>query len=444
MSTVALGIVLGLAGSIAINVGNNLQSRGMFLLEEERLRTTSSFAVGANDKEIDACTSTMWVCGTVVFVTGALLNFGSYGFAPQSLLATLESIQFVTNLFLGKWMQKKAIARKMYFGTFTTVVGTILAVSFSSKIGAKIEVIADLARLWGNGLWISYLIFISLLTLVLYATNKYYTKERGVTESLKNTMAVIYAIISALYGTLSVVFAKLLAELLDLQAQGISIFTHWFTYINLLCWLLLMTFWLVRLNNALRYYNPLIIIPLLQVNFIFFAIISGGIYFQEFNYMDAGQSVGFIIGIILMFSGIYLMMPPPEHKMPVRPRSTTIKKRQRQISEIFMSGPSRLNHNYNQLELGDLEYRKSTSLQPYIPSRTNSLSSSKSKQIPSMEMEEPRVIILSGLKRPTSQNQSVKKSVRFKINQSSPLGDNSINSTVLSASENREIETAFC
>merc|ERR1719193_1769223 len=171
----------------------------MFLLEQERIRTTSTFAVGANDKEIDACTSSMWVCGTVVFVTGALLNFASYGFAPQSLLATLESIQFVTNLFLGKWMQKKVIARKMYFGTFTTVVGTILAVSFSSKIGAKIEVIPDLARLWGNGLWISYLIFISLLTLALYATNKYYTKERGVTESLKNTMAVIYAIISALY-----------------------------------------------------------------------------------------------------------------------------------------------------------------------------------------------------------------------------------------------------
>jgi len=428
MSTVAAGIVLGLAGSIAINVGNNLQSRGMFLLEEERIRTTSTFGAGGNDQEIDACTSTMWVCGTVVFVTGALLNFASYGFAPQSLLATLESIQFVTNLFLGKWMQKKVIVRKMYFGTFTTVLGTILAVSFSSKIGARIEVIADLARLWGNGLWISYLIFISLLTMALYATNKYY-EGKGATQSSKNTMAVIYAVISALYGTLSVVFAKLLAELLDLQAQGISIFTHWFTYITLISWLLLMSFWLVRLNNALRYYNPLIIIPLLQVNFIFFAIISGGIYFQEFNYMDAGQSVGFIIGIILMFSGIYLMMPPPEDKMPVRPRSTTIKKRQRVISEIFMSGPSRLNHNDRMMELGDLEYRKSTSLQPYVPSRNNSLSSGKSKQITGMEMQEPRVIILSGLKRPSSQNQSVKKSVRFKVNET----DNSINSTVVAS-----------
>merc|ERR1719479_399038 len=103
----------------------------------------------------------MWVFGTIVFVSGALLNFGSYGFAPQSLLATLESIQFVSNLFLGKWLQKKAITPKMYFGTFVTVVGTILAVSFSSKIGAKIEVISDLARLWENGLWISYLVSIS-------------------------------------------------------------------------------------------------------------------------------------------------------------------------------------------------------------------------------------------------------------------------------------------
>jgi hypothetical protein len=29
--------------------------------------------------------------------------------------------------------------------------------------------------------------------------------------------------------------------------------------------------------------------PATQANFIFFAIVSGGIYFQEFNYMHPGQ-----------------------------------------------------------------------------------------------------------------------------------------------------------
>jgi hypothetical protein len=41
-----------------------------------------------------------------------------------------------------------------------------------------------------------------------------------------------------------------------------------------------MLYWLKRLNDALALYDPLFIIPLLQANFIFFAIISGGIFYQ--------------------------------------------------------------------------------------------------------------------------------------------------------------------
>jgi hypothetical protein len=44
------------------------------------------------------------VFGTSVFLSGSLLNFWSYGFAPQSVLAALESIQFVTNILFGKFM----------------------------------------------------------------------------------------------------------------------------------------------------------------------------------------------------------------------------------------------------------------------------------------------------------------------------------------------------
>ena len=40
--------------------------------------------------------------GTGVFVLGSLLNFASYGFAAQSLLASLEAVQFVTNVAFGR------------------------------------------------------------------------------------------------------------------------------------------------------------------------------------------------------------------------------------------------------------------------------------------------------------------------------------------------------
>merc|ERR1719193_3026627 len=133
MSTVALGVVLGLVGSIAINTGNNLQSLGMQQLEDSE-----------SDEEVNICSSRTWLMGTVIFVTGALLNFASYGFAAQSTLASLESIQFVTNLFFSKFLLKKDITLKMYAGTILTVSGTVLAVTFSSKEAAPAETIPDL------------------------------------------------------------------------------------------------------------------------------------------------------------------------------------------------------------------------------------------------------------------------------------------------------------
>ena len=56
-------------------------------------------------------------------------------------------------------------------------------------------------------------------------------------------------------------------------------------------------------------YDPLFIIPLLQVNFILFAIVSGGIYFQEFGYFRPLNTAGFLCGVSLLVFGIFLLSP---------------------------------------------------------------------------------------------------------------------------------------
>jgi len=245
-----------------------------------------------------------------------------------------------------------------------TVGGTILAVTFSSRKGAKIEVIGDLIILWEDWHWLSYLVLISGIAVLLVLVNKCYQRRRKKNpkkEGIENKMAVIYAIFSALFGTLSVVFAKILADLLELQTKGLQIFTHWFTYATLLSWVVLMVYWLMRLNNALRLYNPLLIIPLLQVNFIFFAITSGGIYFQEFNYMKVRQWVIFTLGVALMFIGIYLLIPPEDFKkkeVVQNRRRSTINEKQRKLSEYLMTGPSRTNHMFLERRLTDVVLKK--------------------------------------------------------------------------------------
>ena len=81
------------------------------------------------------------------------------------------------------------------------------------------------------------------------------------------------------------------------EEEGSNSFTHWFTYFVIAAWLATAGTWLFRLNEALGKYNPLFIIPLLQANFIFFAIVSGGLYFQEFMLFTPSMWGGFTVGI---------------------------------------------------------------------------------------------------------------------------------------------------
>ena len=47
----------------------------------------------------------------------------------------------------------------------------------------------------------------------------------------------------------------------------------------------------------------------MQVFFMFFAIVCGGIFFSEFETFDARQGAGFGVGIVIVFVGVYGLAP---------------------------------------------------------------------------------------------------------------------------------------
>lgn len=339
-----LGVTLGLLGSIAINTGNNVQSLGLKELKEreqhgyesskgepcciyfcrEQRKTSPSndsdetMETGSKlvteQKKVHPSSSITWIVGTIIFVTGSLLNFASYAFTAQSMLASLESIQFVTNLIFGKFMLKANVSNAMLIGTGLTVMGTVLAVQFSSPVTLNLST-EEMKDLYSNPAYIIYLtLMIGLLFLLNHMYN-YYEKRKALGEPLRYSGAVIplsYSIWSALFGTQSVVQAKVLAELLSVHSSGVeNIFHSWFTYTTIMTWILTVGVWLSRLNNALTKFDPLLIIPLLQCSFIFFAIVSGGIFFKEFNEFTVTQWIGFWCGVLVMFSGLILLTPVP-------------------------------------------------------------------------------------------------------------------------------------
>lgn len=256
--------------------------------------------------------SPTWVIGTFIFVTGSLLNFASYAYAAQSTLASLESIQFVTNLIFGKFMLGAKVTRNMLIGTCLTVSGTVLAVQFSSKEAIELNT-DDIKKLYLNPAYLAYLSLIFILVVILHILYRYCERKVEKSQPVSDSdiiMPITYSVSSALFGTQSVVQAKVLAELLAVHSTGREqIFLSWFTYMTICLWLVTVAIWLKRLNGALAMFEPLLIIPLLQCSFIFFAIVSGGIFFKEFNDFNSSQWVGFCSGVLVMFCGLILLTP---------------------------------------------------------------------------------------------------------------------------------------
>ena len=328
--SIALGLVLGLLGSIAINTGNNLQSMGLQELQKkEELDELDNGGSDQDEKPARAPSeSRTWVVGTTVFVTGALLNFASYAFAPSVMLAPLESIQFVTNIIFGRVLLKKKIRKRMMVGTVLICGGTLMAVLTAglSKPTALSGRPHSLKRQYmgettNSELYLSYLALSVVSALFLHCVHKRYDKafQKGTPLPGHRYVApASYAAFSAIFGAQSVVQAKCLAILIlyyvdrsepgGLQGFG-NMFLNYWTYVTLFAWVFFVAVWLYRMNEALGLYDPIFIIPLLQAGFIIFAIISGGIYFGEFSRFQPGHWLFFCFGIFFVCIGLPLLSP---------------------------------------------------------------------------------------------------------------------------------------
>ncbi len=167
----------------------------------------------------------------------------------------------------------------------------------------------------GAPFWV-YMVCATALGVTCHSTfEKYRAASKRGEELWKHGLVEpgCFAIVGALVGTVSLLFVKCISELLIMtfdQECGENQFTHWFTYVAVLIWIPTVTFWLKRMDTGLALYSPLLIIPLLQCAFVFFAILIGGIYFHEFNELIVSPYLAvFIFGVGAMFWGVKNLAP---------------------------------------------------------------------------------------------------------------------------------------
>ena len=378
-----LGLILNLIGSVLINGGTNLiklahnyHARYTALNESRTTDTNNSSSSHSNSHEKNDGTENssssilhynrsdqtsekrpkarsgrwVYISGILTFSLGSLVNFMSFGFAPQSLLAALGSAQFVSNVAFGAFLLGERVTRRTLLATVTIVSGNMMVVCSFSGISAfqnsgegnigdgqrldipnnnvlssesydvgevksyEDEIVVDSIR---NNFDMAFVLFTIILFSCGFLIRRLYRRMHDrvlAGESVRMSGLVIpisFAAYSAMFGAQSILLAKCLSMLIKARVNGsIEEDLGLLERALFILWCLPTAFWLSQLNRALAMFDGLIIIPLMQVCWMFFSILSGGVFFKEFHSFKWVEIQLFCIGVLIVFYGVYLLFPP--------------------------------------------------------------------------------------------------------------------------------------
>lgn len=306
-----IGALINIIGSIAINFGTNLLKLGHD--QREKLSTLSSDGVNSKIIAKPIIHFQTWRVGIFFFALGNCLNFVSFGYAAQSLLAALGSVQFVSNIAFAYFVLSKTVTIKVVIATAFIVLGNIFLVSFGNH-QSPVYTPQQLSEKYSNLVFLLY----CLILMLVVATNHYiYRKgeanlsvsEHDLSPYWRMLLPFSYAIVSGAVGSCSVLFAKSLSNMLRLTMSSTYQFHSWFTYSLLLLFFSTAGFWMTRLNEGLSLFDAILIVPMFQIAWTFFSICTGFIYFQEYQVFDALRITMFILGMTIVFIGISLLAP---------------------------------------------------------------------------------------------------------------------------------------
>lgn len=124
------GAVINVFGSIGINFGTNLLKLGHN--QRERLALLEAPECGEKSDFKSIIHFQSWRVGMLIFALGNCLNFISFGYAAQSLLAALGSVQFISNVAFAYFVLEEKVTGRVLLATALIVFGNIFLVGFGN------------------------------------------------------------------------------------------------------------------------------------------------------------------------------------------------------------------------------------------------------------------------------------------------------------------------
>lgn len=306
------GVVINVVGSISINFGTNLLKLGHNQRERQALLEADELG-GKTVSKKSVTQFQAWRIGVVIFTLGNCLNFISFSYAAQSLLAALGSVQFVSNVFFAYLMLNEVVTSRIVLATLFIVVGNGFLVAFGNHESRSYTH----EKLLASYTETAYLVYCAILLILVAGHHIVYRRGRQLAAirgedpvgAWRMLLPYTYAVVSGAVGSHSVLFAKSMSILLRLTMEGDSQLDGWFTYLVFVLFVGTASFWMARLNDGLAMFDAILIVPMLQIVWTFFSIFTGFIYFEEYRVFDKFRAAMFGVGIMALFVGMSLLAP---------------------------------------------------------------------------------------------------------------------------------------
>ncbi len=111
-----------------------------------------------------------WQIGFIIFKTSNVINFVSLGFGKQSVLASLSSVQFVSNLFFCYFVLHERLGLNDILGTTSIVIGVVICIVANSSGGSGVYTVDELISLMKEKSYLIYIGTIGCLAVMAYMT----------------------------------------------------------------------------------------------------------------------------------------------------------------------------------------------------------------------------------------------------------------------------------
>jgi len=271
----------------------------------------------------------VWIAGFGMFILGTAMSFGAFKFAAQSLLSGLGSVQFLSQVFFSRFILHERIERYAYFGVALIISGCTMLVIFGAH-DTKNYRPEELAALYGRSEYVCYMLgagaIACTVSLMYSSIRQKIARKRGLTQfditaasvRERQMLAALFSINSALFGSQAVVLAKALSMLLIQALHPNPLYSNPFlsyqTYFIMLGFAAAATFWVTRLTAGLRLFDAVYLVPMMQICWILFSTLAGGIYYEEFIGFGRREYGAYVVGFLFVLGGVALLCPRDDAK----------------------------------------------------------------------------------------------------------------------------------